>query len=57
MVAIRKATGQQNRVHVLQVGAAMPERDGLAANDAHCAHRVAIVERAKERDDADPSQR
>ena len=57
MVAVREATGQQNRVDALQIGAAMPERDGLAANHANCAHRIAIVERAKERDDADPSQR
>ena len=29
----------------------------LAADHADCAHRIAIVERAKERDDADLSQR
>ena len=33
---------------------AVPERNGLTAHRSHGANRVAVVERSRERDDADP---
>ncbi len=54
VVAVGEATGQDDGVDAVQVGVAVPQRDGLAAGDADGARGVAVVERAREGDDPDP---
>ena len=54
VVAVGEAAGQDHRVDAVQVVVAVPERDRLAAGEADRARGVAVVERAREGDDADP---
>ena len=53
VVAVGEAAGQDHRVDAVQVGVGVPERDRLGAGDADRAQRVAVVEAAREGDDAD----
>src|SRR4051812_13989759 len=53
IVAVREAAGQDDRLDAFEVVLAMPQRDRLAAAEGHGTAGVAVVERARERDDAD----
>ena len=49
VVAVGEAAGQDDRVDAVQIGIAVPQRDGFAAGHSHRARRVAVVEAARER--------
>ncbi len=54
VVAVAESAGEDDRVDVLQVVVAVPERNRGGAGDANGALRIPIVERAGKGDDADP---
>src|SRR5690606_1127809 len=56
VVAVGEAAGQHDRVDILQIGVAVPQRDRLGARDPHGAQRVTVVERAGEGDHTDAHQ-
>ena len=54
VVAVGEAAGQDDGVHPVQVGVAVPERDGDAAGDPDRAPGVVVVQRAGEGHHPDP---
>src|SRR5690606_5186090 len=53
VVAVAEAAGQHERVDAFEVVRAVPEGDGLGTGETDRPLRVAVVERARERDDPD----
>src|SRR5205823_12198604 len=53
VVPVREAAGKHDRAHVGQLTVGMPDRDGLRSEPLEGERRVAVVIRARERDDAD----